>query len=257
MTIDYEKNGRIARVTLNRPDAMNAINAKMFDRLGEVLADFRDDPEVWVAIVTGTGEKAFSAGADLKTVIPSRGERPKDAGPAPTASVYTGLNIMKPMIAAINGHCLAGALGLALICDIRIAAENATFGTMGVKRGIIPGGGQTQRLPRVIPLAKAFEMFFLAERIDAQEALRIGLVNAVVPLSEVMPTAERWAAKICENAPLAIRATKEVVLRGLELPLQDGLRLERELGHPLNFTEDVKEGLKAFAEKRPPQFKGR
>ncbi len=257
MTVIYEKNIRIAKITINRPEAMNAMDADTFAGLAESLIDFRDDPEVWVAIITGAGNRAFSAGADLKTVIPARADRSSATQATAAPLVYSGLNIMKPMIAAINGHCLAGGLGLALLCDLRIAAENATFGTMGVKRGILPAAGQTQRLPRIVPLVKAFEMLFFAERIDAQEACRIGLVNLVVPLAELMPTAEAWAAKICENAPLAIRATKEAVLRGLTLPIEEGLRLESTLGDPMNLTEDFKEGVSAFAERRKPQFKGR
>jgi enoyl-CoA hydratase len=164
---------------------------------------------------------------------------------------------MKPIIAAVNGHCLAAGFGLALFCDLRIASDNATFGTMGTKRGILPGAGQTQRLSRLIPLTKAFEMLFLSERMSAEEAHAIGLVNAVVPLDRLMETAEEWAAKICANAPLAIQATKEAVLRGLTMPIAEGLQLERELAVPVNLTEDSQEGVRAFAEGRKPRFQGR
>ncbi|MDO8673526.1 MAG: enoyl-CoA hydratase-related protein [Dehalococcoidia bacterium] len=257
MSVIYEKNGRIAKITIDRPEAMNALDAETFTELCKALVDFRDDRDLWVAILTGAGDRAFSAGADLKTLIPGRAGRKSSSQGAPNVLIFSGLNIMKPMIAAVNGHCLAGGLGLALLCDIRIAAENATFGTMGVKRGIIPGAGQTQRLPRLISLAKAFEMFFLAEKIDAHEAYRIGLVNLVVPQGDLLTIAGDWARKISENAPLAIKATKEAVLRGLALPIDQGLRLESLLGDPMNYTEDFKEGVRAFAEKRKPQFTGR
>ena len=257
MPIIYEKKNRVAKIILNRPEAMNALDADMFTQLSTILMDFRDDPDLWVAIITGAGEKAFCAGADLVTMIPRRIGRKSAAPPATDPPRFYTLDITKPIIAAVNGHCLAAGFGLALFCDLRIASENATFGTMGVKRGILPGAGQSQRLPRVMPLAKVFEMCFLAERMNAEDARANGLVNAVVPLDRLMETAEEWAAKICGNAPLAIRATKEAVLRGLTLPIDEGLRLEMELAAPLNLTEDCKEGVRAFAEKRKPDFKGR
>jgi E-phenylitaconyl-CoA hydratase len=257
LPIIYEKKNRVAKITLNRPEAMNALDADMFTQLGVALMDFRDDPELWVAIITGAGEKAFCAGADLLTVIPKNIGRRPTASAATAPPAFYSLDITKPIIAAVNGHCLAAGFGLALFCDLRIASENATFGTMGAKRGILPGAGQTQRLPRLIPLAKVFEMCFLSERMNAEDARAIGLVNAVVPLERLMETTEEWAAKICANAPLAIRATKEAVLRGLTLPIDKGLQLERELAAPLNLTDDFKEGVQAFSERRKPHFKGR
>jgi E-phenylitaconyl-CoA hydratase len=167
------------------------------------------------------------------------------------------LNIWKPIIAAINGFCLAGGLEMALSCDLRVAAEHATFGLMEVSRGIIPGAGGTQRLPRMIPLAKAMEMILMAQRIDAQEALRLGLVNRVVPLAELMPTAMKMAEAISQNAPLAVRSAKEAIIRGLSTTLEEGLRLESVLQSYLLKTEDAVEGPKAFAEKRKPQFKAK
>ncbi|MFN3286777.1 MAG: enoyl-CoA hydratase/isomerase family protein, partial [bacterium] len=168
-----------------------------------------------------------------------------------------GLEIWKPMIAAVNGFCLAGGLELALACDIRLASPNATFGLTEVRWAIMPGAGGTQRLPRAVPLARAMEMILMAQTIDAEEAYRIGLVNKVVPLPELMPTAIQWAQTLCERGPLAVRAAKEAVIRGLSMPLADGLRLEAFLSAGLRQTEDAVEGPKAFAEKRKPEFKAR
>jgi len=253
VAISHERKGRIICITINRPEAMNALDAETMQELGEALIDFRDDPDLWVAIITGAGERAFCAGADLTSLVPDIVD---DASRREVTSPF-GLEVWKPIIAAINGYCLAGGLALALFCDLRIAAQNARFSTMGAKRGILPGGGQTQRLPRLVPLAKALEMIFLADFVDAEEAYRIGLVNKVVPFSELMPAAWGWAEAICENAPLVIRAGKEAVIRGVGMSLKEGLRLEQSLSTPILKSEDIKEGIKAFAEKRKPLFKGR
>jgi E-phenylitaconyl-CoA hydratase len=263
MAILYEKKEKIAIITINRPEAMNALDPETSQELGKAWTDFRDDPDLWVGILTGAGEKAFSAGADLKKMIPflaqlSSLERKEREEKFPgLGGITRNFNVWKPIIAAINGFCLAGGLEMALACDFRIAAEHATFGLMEVSRGIIPGAGGTQRLPRMIPLGKAMEMILLAQRIDAQEALRLGLVNRVVPAAEVMPTALKMAEAILQNGPLAVRAAKEAILRGLSLSLEEGLRLESTLQSYLLKTEDATEGPKAFAEKRKPQFKAK
>jgi enoyl-CoA hydratase/carnithine racemase len=263
MSILYEKKDRIAIITINRPEAMNAIDPETSEELAKAWMDFRDDPNLWVGILTGAGDKAFSAGADLKKMIPflanlspidRREQEEKFPG---FGGITRGLNIWKPIIAAINGFCLAGGLEMALACDLRVAAEHAVFGLLEVSRGIIPGAGGTQRLPRMIPVAKAMEVILIAERIDAQEALRLGLVNKVVPGPEVMPTAMKMAEKILQNAPLAVRAAKEAIIRGLSLPLEEGLRLESFLSSHLLKTEDAVEGPRAFAEKRKPQYKAK
>ena len=263
MPIIYEKKDKIAIVTINRPEAMNAIDPETTEELAKAWMDFRDDPNLWVGILTGAGDKAFSAGADLKKLIPfmaqmSTFERREREEKFPgLGGITRGLSIWKPIIAAINGFCLAGGLEMALACDIRVAADHSTFGLMEVSRGIIPGAGGTQRLPRMIPLAKAMEMILLAQRIDAQEALRLGLLNRVVPAAEVMPTAMKIADALLQNGPLAVRAAKEAVIRGLSMPLEEGLRLEGVLQSYLLKTEDAVEGPKAFAEKRKPQFKAK
>jgi enoyl-CoA hydratase/carnithine racemase len=181
----------------------------------------------------------------------SRGEM------APAARL-TPEGIWKPVIAAVNGHCLAAGLALALGCDVRIASPNATFGTMAAKRGIVAGGGQTQRLARYIPFGKAMEMILFGERIDAEEAHRIALVNALVPQAQLLDTAMEWAERLCANGPLAIRAMKQAAYEGgFGMSFREGLRLEARLYRDIMRTEDAAEGQRAFAEKRPPQFKGR
>ena len=263
MGITYEKKDKIAVITINRPEAMNSIDPETNEELVKTWVDFRDDPGVWVGILTGAGDKAFSAGADLKKMIPmmtrmSTFERKeRDENQPGLGGITRGMRIWKPLIAAVNGFCLAGGLEMALACDLRVAADHATFGLMEVKRGIIPGAGGTQRLSRLIPLTKAMEMILLAQRVDAQEALRLGIVNRVVPLAELMPTAMKMAEAILENGPLAVRAAKEAIIRGLSMPLEEGLRLEASLQLNLLKTEDAVEGPKAFAEKRKPQFKAR
>ncbi len=263
MSIIYEKKERIAIITINRPEVRNALDFEAIEALNKAWIDFRDDPNLWVAIITGAGDKAFSAGADVRKIGEfysklSSAERLEMAEKEPgLGGITRNLEIWKPIIAAINGYCLAGGMEIALSCDIRIASENAVFGLTEARLGIMPGAGGTQRLPRLIPLAKALEMMLLAKRLDAQEALQIGLVNKVLPLSELMSTAMEMAQTICERGPLAVRAIKKAVLRGLEMPLREGLLLEQYLAEPLRQSEDAKEGIRAFIEKRKPEFKGK
>ena len=258
----YEKRERIAYITLNRPEALNALNAAVRQGLQAALDDFAQDDGCWVAILTGAGNRAFSAGADLKEMSARRQSESAEEWRDPfwgqqTASLQRGFRVWKPIIAAINGYCLAGGLETALACDIRIAAEHAEFGLKEVMRGIIPGGGGTQRLPRAIPPNIALELMFIGDHISAQEAWRLGLVNHVVPADQLMAKAEELAAKICANAPLAVRAIKESVYRGLDAPLDEGLRIEALLSRVVQTTDDSKEGPRAFAEKRPAAFRGR
>jgi E-phenylitaconyl-CoA hydratase len=259
----FEKKEKIAIITINRPQAMNSLDGETLEGLNKAWIDFRDDPDLWVAIITGAGDRAFCAGGDLKSLgdyyrsmTPILRREKAEKGPG-VGGITRNLDIWKPLIAAINGHCLAGGLEIALACDIRIAAETATFGLTEVSRGIIPGAGGTQRLPRLISLTKSLEMILCADRIDAQEALEIGLVSRVVPVKDVMAEAIKTAERICRNAPLAVRAAKEAIYRGLDLPLAEGLRLEQFLAEPIRQTEDAKEGPRAFSEKREPQFKGK
>ena len=256
MAVDYEKEGRIAIFTINRPEAMNALNVQVHQELNEAMMDFRDDPDLSVGIMTGAGDRAFCAGADIKEFLsPPSGVQPGTAPPVNAFNVAD--KIWKPFIAAINGFCLGGGLELAMTCDIRIAAENAQLGQPEINIGFMPGGGGTQRLPRFVPRAKAAEILLMGQRIDAQEAYRIGLVNKVVPLDQLMPIAKQWAEIICQAGPLGVRAAKEAMIKGYSMTLEEGLQLEIELSNYVRNTEDFVEGARAFTEKRPPVYKAK
>ncbi len=255
MPIDTERRDGVFLITLNRPEAMNSIDVEMYEQLGAAWETFEHDDELRVAVVTGAGEKAFCAGRDL---VKSANEEQGDWSRARSENRLTPDGIWKPVIAAVNGHCLAAGLALALGCDVRVAARNATFGTMAAKRGIVAGGGQTQRLARYIPFGKAMEMILFAERIDAEEAERIHLVNKVVDEGLAQETAMEWARKLLENGPLAMQAMKQAAYEGgFGMPLEDGLRLEARKYAEILRTEDAEEGPRAFAEKRKPDFRGR
>ena len=247
MSVDIQKEGHIAVITLNRPRALNAFNMAMIKEFSRAIIDCRDDDDLWVLIVTGAGDRAFSAGFDLKEAVP----------PKFPAMLTRGIEIDKPLIAAVNGDALGGGLEVALACDFRIASENARLGVPETRWGLIPGWGGTQRLARLVSPTKAAEMLMMAKIIDAKEAFDIGLVNLVVPRKKLMETAMQWAGRICELGPLAVRAAKQSMNRGLSLSLQGGLRLEEELFGILHKTDDAKEGPRAFKEKRKPQFKGK
>jgi len=251
----YDVQDKIARLTINRPEAMNAMDADVYAELSRAWTDVRDNPEVWVAIITGAGEKAFTAGADLKTRIPGGRERADFFLTQKNMILNRGLDVWKPVIAAVNGYCLAGGMTLLFATDIRIAATHAVFEISEVKRGILPGNGGTQRALRQLPYAIAMEMLLLGRRLTAEEALAYGLVNRVVPLTDLMATAETYARKLCENGPLALRAVKELAVRSQSVPLEHGLRLEESFQEFLRTTEDAKEGPRAFAEKRKPVYK--
>ncbi|MDO8568211.1 MAG: enoyl-CoA hydratase-related protein [Dehalococcoidales bacterium] len=257
MAVDYKKEGRIATITINRPEAANSMNLLALTELGKALVSMEEDPEVWVGIITGTGEKAFCAGADIKEMLPLLKNNLKGQPWQIPATHMRGLEITKPLIAAINGLALGGGMEIALACDIRIASEKARMGTPEVGLGLIPGWGGTQRLSRMIPWCKAAELLLVGKPIDAQEAYRIGLVNKIVPPEQVMPTAMEWANAICKNGPLAVRAAKEAMIKGSGLTLNDGLELENALEAYVTNTEDFAEGIKAFAEKRTPTYKAK
>lgn len=249
-------------VTIDKPESRNALSRSMSKELEAAWLKLRDEPELRVAVLTGAGDKAFCAGADLREVgdyyramtpIQRRlnGERTPGLG-----GLTRNFDSCKPVIAAINGHCLAGGLELALACDLRVAAEHATFGLPEVKRGIMPGAGGTQRLPRLVPMGMALEMLLTGAPIDATTALRIGLVNRVVPQAELLESATSLARLIAQNAPLAVQAIRSAALRGLHLPLEEGLALEQAFAEPVRATADAQEGVRAFLEKREPRFTG-
>jgi enoyl-CoA hydratase/carnithine racemase len=257
VAVEYQKEGKIALFTINRPEALNAMDVAAVQELHEAMVDFRDDPGLWVGIITGAGEKAFCAGADIKDYLPFLKETlPTRPWAAPAAHMRE-LELWKPLIAAINGLALGGGLEIALACDLRIASDKARFGLPEVKLGLIPAWGGTQRLPRAIPRCKAAELLLMGKLIDAGEACRIGLVNITVTPEAVISTAREWAETICQAGPLAVRAAKEALVRGSSLTLEEGLRLETALETHLLGTEDFTEGTAAFLEKRKPDFKAR
>jgi len=256
MALLYEKRGKIAQITIDRPRALNSLDPQTFKELSDALISYRDDNDLWAAILTGSGNRAFCVGADIKDMLPMLSDIRNEWWRLPP-TILRGLELWKPIIAAVNGHALGGGLELALACDLRIAAEHATFGAPEVNLGIIPGWGATQRLPRAIPYAKAAEMIFFGQRIDAQEAYRIGLVNKVVPQDQLIAAAEEWAQKLSEMPPLAIRAAKEAMIRGTEMNLEEGLMLESRLMDVVVASDDHKEARDAWLEKRKPDLKGR
>jgi len=256
-TVLVDRQDHVVTITLNRPAALNAQNNPMRRELFGVFADLRQDEDVRAIVVTGAGERAFSAGADIKEFlepgVPTRlREQRKRLD-------YRGEmdRCPQPIIAAIRGFALGGGLELALACDIRIAAEDAQLGLTEVNLAIIPGGGGTQRLPRVVGRGKALEMILTGMRVPADEALRIGLVERVVPAGEALKAARELATALAAKAPVALRYAKESVVKGLQLPLEDGIRLEGDLSTFLRTTEDRLEGAKAFLEKRKPRWQGR
>lgn len=248
----------VATVTLDRPEAMNAIDSESAARLAEVWQEISASPGIRAAVLTGAGDRAFCTGSDLKrTMPPSESFAESHFGARRTPAGFSALLTDKPLIAAINGYALGGGLELALLCDIRIAATSATFGLPEVCIGSIPAGGGTQRLIRTIGQSDAMLMLLTGNRVDAAAALRMGLVSEVVPLEGLLAAAQAIAAKIASNAPLSVIALKRLAQVGRELPLSAGLELEQQTFGLLRNTEDRIEGRKAFAEKRKPVFQGR
>ena len=255
MGIDYIKEGKVAIFMINRPEAKNALDIQANREFQEAMVDFRDDPDLWVGIISGVGDKAFCAGADVKDVTPFINEH--ESREAMPRTHWRGLELWKPLIAAVNGLALGGGFEIALACDIIIASETAKLGFPEVKIGVIPGAGGVSRLTRALPWYKAAELLFTGKIISAQEAYTLGLVNQVTPPAELMATAKEWGQTICESAPLAVRAAKEVMFRSIGASPEEGLRLEWSMVKKLSRTEDHEEGVKAFTEKRKPTFRGK
>jgi len=259
VAVTYEKTGHVVRLTLNRPEALNAFNRDMHEELNAGFVRFREDPDAWVAIVTGAGDRAFSAGADVKEVgalAESAEDRPSLWDSFYHIDLQAGLEVYKPVIAAVNGFCVGEGMTLILACDLRIAAAGATFAFPEVAVGTPTIVGAI-RAPRVMGLGHALELLLLGERRDAEWAYRTGLVNAVVPDEALMDKAEEWAERLCRVGPVATRATKEVAMRSLGMSFYDAVRMGEAMRRCANATEDAKEGPRAFLEKRPPAFKGR
>jgi E-phenylitaconyl-CoA hydratase len=256
MAIIFERNGPVATITLNRPEKMNALDPATYEEITQAFADIERDRDILVGIITGAGDRAFTAGADLKlmhTGDESGGGGGGEWAPWRPDRWDFGLTTSKPLIAAVNGYALAGGLELALICDIRIASPNAIFGTPEVKWNLLHGFG-AYRLPRIISLSHAMEMLLTGEFIDAETALRIGLISRIVPTDELMPEAERVAGRIAANGPMAVRMTKELVLNGLTATPGEHFRLMKEYYARVDATADQAEGLQAFREKRAPNY---
>src|SRR4026207_2286409 len=253
----YEKKGAIAYVTINRPKELNALNLKTWENLRAAFEDARNDTAIRGVILTGAGDKAFIAGADiseLAQVTAVQAERSSSYGQEVLNLVE---NLGKPVVAAINGFALGGGCETAMACTIRLATESARFGQPEVKLGVLPGGGGTQRLPRLVGKGRALQLILSGEMISAQEAYRIGLVNEVVPAAELVPRAEAIFKQIFANAPLAVRYSLEAVNKGLETSQTEGLALEASFFGLCAGTEDKQEGTQAFLQKRAPQFNGR
>ena len=252
--VRYEKRDRVAYVTINRPEVMNALHPPANEELSRVWDDVGADPEVWVAILTGAGDRAFSAGNDLKwTALHGVPRMPKGG----FGGIVFRDDIWEPLIAAVNGVALGGGLEIALACDIIVAADHARLGLPEPRVGLMAAAGGVHRLPRAIPFRIAMGMMLTGRQIPAGEAARIGLVNEVVPQPELMAAAERWAREILECSPLAVRASKQAALQGLGRPLAEAMAAHYPLVQRLFTSEDVVEGPRAFAEKRKPVWKGR
>ena len=269
MPVHYQRaEDHIVHVTIDRPEARNALDMEHFAQLREAWERFGDDDEAWVAVVTGVGAD-FCVGADLKTYIPQitrLQSRMKDEGASEidgyrlddgVKAVLRNVKLYKPIVAAVNGTCVAGGMEMLGGCDIRVASDTATFGVLEPKRGLFAGGGTTVRLPRQIPFPAAMELLLCADRLSANRVYEMGLLNEVCPPAQLAERALDYARRITANGPFAVRKTKESVLRGLGVDMKEAYRIESAIASEVFSSEDAVEGPKAFAEKRVPEWRNR
>jgi E-phenylitaconyl-CoA hydratase len=258
MPVDVTVKNHVATVVLNRPEAMNSVDLEMRQQLYALWDRLRDDQDIHVAIITGAGDKAFCTGSDLKKTMP-----PKESvaeltfGRNKPGTMLQGFGSDKPVICAINGYALGGGMELALACDICIASDNAKLGLTEARIGSIPGSGGVQRLPRTVGKSDAMLLLLTGDTIDAHQALRMGMLSEVVSQGDLMPTAQRIARRIADNAPLAVRAIKRLVTQGMDMPLTNALEVDKYVFGLLRDTGDRIEGRTAFQQKRTPVFKGK
>lgn len=254
--INYEKTGHVALLTMNRPEVRNALHPPAHREMAAALDDFAADPDCWVAIITGAGDKAFSAGNDLKYSAQNP-DKPLDMPPSGFGGIHSRFDLFKPVIAAVNGLALGGGFEIVMACDIVIAASHATMGLPEPRVGLAALAGGMQRLPRLVPEKVALGMMLTGKPITAERAYELGLVNEVVKSADLMATAKRWAEEICECSPLSVRASKQVALQSAGMPMKEALEQKYSLVGELLRSEDLREGIMAFAEKRSPRWKGR
>jgi len=257
MAIDLQVEDGVAVITMNRPERLNALDADAYRALSETWTRVRDDSDIRVAIITGQGDRSFSTGADLKSFVARPDGLSEFWLTQRDQLLNRGLEVWKPIIAAVNGYCLGGGMTLLLATDIRVASTTATFSLAEVARGVIPGNGGTQRVLEQMPYAIAMEILLTAERFDAETAERWGLVNRVVAPEDLMDVAFDYARRIAANAPLAVQAAKELAVRSRDMDRVSGLRFEQAINRLLQFTDDAQEGPLAFAEKRSPVFRAK
>lgn len=255
--IIYEKSEGIATITLNRPEALNAFSREVVDEILQALQDVMNDENVRVVVLTGAGEKAFSAGADIKSMIGMTVLKARELSLMGEKLCLALENLEKPVIAALNGYALGGGLEVAMSCDLRIASENARMGQTEINIGLIPGWGGTQRLTRLIGRTKAKELVFTGRMIDAKTAEQLGIINMAVPHDKFKETVRQFALDLVSKAPVAVRVAKALINKGADISLDSALALEREGFGVVASTEDLKEGVSAFTEKRKPVFKGK
>jgi enoyl-CoA hydratase/carnithine racemase len=262
--ISYRVVGRIAYVTINRPEVLNALHAAANAEMRDAFERFRDDDQAWVAVLTGAGDRAFSAGNDLRATAERNasgagGPGPQRPASAPLGGITSDFECDKPLIAAVNGYALGGGFELALACDVIVAADTARFGLPEPRVGLVASAGGMHRLPQHLPLKLAMGLMLTGRQLTAAEAAAVGLVNEVVPLADLTAAADRWAAQMLECSPVSLRTTKRCVLAGLGRPVADAMQDDRTSGRlaELFRSQDAREGPLAFAQKRPPQWQAR